>query len=294
MKNQLFFLSSTIWGKKKRENITNNSEVLDSEAAVQLSLESLVHAHTAGSHSSYKHSVSTCKLYLEPVDPNFLSFHNLSHEEWNCLEPDSQRGILFDRKWLFSLPSQTWYARKSMHCPHKSPHFLSIQETVTCSLAPDTLQVSGCLWYCSANQSMFINENKHRNVALSVRHLLSECECWDWIRLRDECSVWWWKTLNLYCLVEWLQNPSSLNVNNVEMWTHLLFFYTVICHFFLFDQTHSTSSANSFSRISLKLPAWEKAQKQDLFSFIIATYKVLLHNYFQESPTQEVLICLWL
>lgn len=32
-----------------------------------------------------------------------------------------------------------------MHCPHKSPHFLSIQETVTHSLAPDILQVSVCL-----------------------------------------------------------------------------------------------------------------------------------------------------
>lgn len=52
-------------------------------------------------------------------------------------------GILLSRKQLFSLHSQTWHARKSMHCPHKSPHFLSIQETVSHSLAPDILQVSG-------------------------------------------------------------------------------------------------------------------------------------------------------
>lgn len=62
-----------------------------------------------------------------------------------------------------------------MHCPHKSPHFLSIQETVSHSLAPDILQVSGSV--CEivlANQNMFINENKRKNVTLSARHLLSE------------------------------------------------------------------------------------------------------------------------
>lgn len=89
-------------------------------------------------------------------------------------ESDSRHGVLLDRKLLFSLHSQTWHARKSMHCPHKSPRFLSIQETH--SLAPDILQVSVCLWDCSANQNMFINENKHKNVTLSVRHLLSESE----------------------------------------------------------------------------------------------------------------------
>lgn len=44
-------------------------------------------------------------------------------------------GILLNRKQLFSRHFQTWRALKSMHCPHKSPHFLSIQETVTHPLA---------------------------------------------------------------------------------------------------------------------------------------------------------------
>lgn len=116
-------------------------------------------------------------------------FHNLSHSQlWDCWESDSWHGILLSRKQLFSLHSQTWHARKSMHCPHKSPHFLSIQETVTHLLAPDILRVSVCLWDCSANQNMFINENKHKNATLSVRHLLCEGERCDWIRLCDEYS----------------------------------------------------------------------------------------------------------
>ncbi|CAF98092.1 unnamed protein product [Tetraodon nigroviridis] len=47
------------------------------------------------------------------------------------------------KKLLVSLRSQTWQGRKSMHCPHKSPLFLSTRETHL--LAADILQVSFCL-----------------------------------------------------------------------------------------------------------------------------------------------------
>lgn len=70
---------------------------------------------------------------------------------------DNWHGILLNRKLLFSLPSQTWQGRKSMHCPHKSPQFPSAQEPL--SLAPDILQLSFCLEDCSANH-MFINGDK--------------------------------------------------------------------------------------------------------------------------------------
>lgn len=73
-----------------------------------------------------------------------------------------------------------------MHCPHKSPHFLSIQETVSHSLAPDILQVSVCLWDCSANHNMFINENKRKNATLSGTSFVV------WERaLRLNHAAWW-------------------------------------------------------------------------------------------------------
>lgn len=87
------------------------------------------------------------------------------------IESDSWHGILLNRKLLFSVHSQTRQGRKSMHCPHKNPHFLSTQETHL--LAPDILQVLFCLWDCSANHNMFINDNKHKNATLSVREIES-------------------------------------------------------------------------------------------------------------------------
>lgn len=144
-----------------------------------------------------------------------------------------------------------------MHCPHKSPHFLSIQETVSCSLAPDILQVSVCLWDCSANQNMFIKENKRKNVTLSACHLLSEGESLDWFMFCDEGSVRQWKQM-----IHKLSNHKT-----VAKWSHIKCRQSSIQTYF--SPTHKVSMSLQLAFIPFFPAAFSTQQTLCFFLFFL-------------------------